>query len=51
MGFRLKSQAQKFLQQLRERLARFGLSLNASKTWLIEFGRFAAKKSERSRFG
>lgn len=39
----MKSQAQKFLQQLRERLARFGLSLNASKTRLIEFGRFAAK--------
>ncbi|MNN99892.1 reverse transcriptase [compost metagenome] len=25
LGFRLKSQAQQFLQQLRERLARFGL--------------------------
>lgn len=37
VGFRLKSQAQQFLQQFRERLARFGLSLNASKTRLIEF--------------
>ena len=43
VGFRLKSQAQQFLQQLRERLARFGLSLNASKTRLIQFGRFAAR--------
>ena len=43
VGFRLKSQAQRFLEQLRERLARFGLSLNASKTRLIEFGRFAAR--------
>ncbi|MNO97017.1 hypothetical protein D3C76_887100 [compost metagenome] len=34
-------QAQQFLVQLQERLARFGLSLNASKTRLIEFGRFA----------
>ena len=33
-------QAQQFLTQLRERLARFGLSLNASKARLIEFGRF-----------
>ncbi|WP_242445028.1 reverse transcriptase domain-containing protein [Halomonas cupida] len=43
VGFRLKSQAQKLLEQLRERLARFGLSPNASKTRLVEFGRFAAR--------
>lgn len=34
-------QAQQFLVELPERLARFGLSLNTSKTRLIEFGRFA----------
>ncbi|WP_267894499.1 reverse transcriptase domain-containing protein [Pseudomonas bohemica] len=39
--FRTKVQAQQFLMQLQERLARFGLSLNASKIRLIEFGRFA----------
>ena len=39
--FRTKVQAQQFLMQLQERLARFGLSLNASKKRLIEFGRFA----------
>ncbi len=41
VGFRTKVQAQQFLVQLQERLARFGLSLNAWKTRLIEFGRFA----------
>ena len=41
VGFRTKVQAQQFLVQLQERLARFGLSLNALKTRLIEFGRFA----------
>lgn len=39
VGFRTKVQAQQFLVQLQDRLARFGLSLNASKTRLIEFGR------------
>lgn len=41
VGFRTKVQVQQFLVQLQERLARFGLSLNASKTRLIESGRFA----------
>ena len=41
--FRTRWQAQQFLVQLQERLARFGLSLNASKTRLIEFGRVAAR--------
>ncbi|WP_256558222.1 reverse transcriptase domain-containing protein [Pseudomonas sp. S3E12] len=41
VGFRTKVQAQQFLVQLQERFARFGLWLNASKTRLIEFGRFA----------
>ncbi|WP_238738916.1 reverse transcriptase domain-containing protein [Pseudomonas putida] len=43
VGFRTQWQAQQFLGQLQERLAKFGLSLNASKTRLIEFGRFAAR--------
>jgi len=45
VGF--KTQSQQFLVQLRERLARFGLSLNASKTRLIEFGRFAARNRRK----
>jgi len=39
VGFRTKVQAQQFLVQLQERLAKFGLSLNASKTRQVEFGR------------
>lgn len=47
VGFRTQWQAQRFLVQLQERMARFGLSLNASKTRLIEFGRFAVKNCRR----
>jgi hypothetical protein len=45
--FRTKVQAQQFLVQLQERMARFGLSLNASKTRLIEFGRIAVTNSRK----
>ena len=41
VGFRTQWLARRFLEQLQKRLAKFGLSLNASKTRLIEFGRFA----------
>jgi hypothetical protein len=51
LGFRKQSQAQQFLAQLQERLARFGLSLNAAKTRLIEFGRFAIGKRRRRGLG
>ncbi len=51
VGFRTQWQAQQFLVQLRERLARFGLSLNASKTRLIEFGRFAARNRRKRGLG
>jgi len=51
VGFRTKVQAQQFLEQLRERLARFGLSLNTSKTRLIEFGRFAARNCRKRSLG
>ncbi|MEF9674453.1 reverse transcriptase domain-containing protein [Pseudomonas sp. PCH446] len=51
VGFRTQWQAQKFLVQLQERLARFGLSLNASKTRLIEFGRFAARNRRKRGLG
>lgn len=51
LGFRTKVQAQQFLAQLQERLARFGLSLNASKTRLIEFGHFAVIKRRRRGLG
>ncbi|VVP59787.1 hypothetical protein PS900_06111 [Pseudomonas fluorescens] len=51
VGFRTKVQAQQFLVQLQERLARFGLSLNASKIRLIEFGRFAARNCRKRGLG
>jgi RNA-directed DNA polymerase len=42
LGFQHRYEAERFLVQLRERLAKFGLELNTEKTRLIEFGRFAA---------
>lgn len=51
MGFRTQWQAQQFLVQLQERLTRFGLSLNASKARLIEFGRFAARNRRKRGLG
>jgi len=47
VGFQHRSEAERFLAGLRERLARFGLELHAGKTRLIEFGRFAAPDRDR----
>jgi Reverse transcriptase (RNA-dependent DNA polymerase) len=44
VGFEKKATAQMFLEQLQERLAKFGLALHQDKTRLIEFGRFAAER-------
>lgn len=41
-GFQHRSDGTRFQRDLRRRLEKFGLSLNAEKTRLIEFGRFAA---------
>ena len=41
LGFEHREEAERFLEQLRERLAKFGLELHAEKTRLIEFGRHA----------
>lgn len=43
LGFQYRTDAERFLQEFRERLAKFGLELHADKTRLIEFGRFAAR--------
>lgn len=43
MGFALRSDAEQFVADLRERMARFGLQLHPEKTRLLEFGRFAAE--------
>ncbi len=46
LGFQYRNEAERFLEQLRERLRKFGLELHSDKTRLIEFGRFAAKSRE-----
>ena len=48
VGFQHDDDAQRFLADLRERLAAFKLELAAEKTRLIQFGRFAAQQ-RRSR--
>jgi RNA-directed DNA polymerase len=42
-GFEREGEARRFLSDLRERFAKFGLELHPDKTRLIEFGRFAAE--------
>ena len=51
VGFERQRDAQQFLADLRDRLARFSLELAAEKTRLIEFGRFAAREPRRPRAG
>jgi len=43
-GFQHRDDAERFLADLRDRLAKFGLGLAAEKTRLIEFGRYAAER-------
>ena len=47
MGFQYQEDAQRFLEALRKRLAKFSLELHPEKTRLIEFGRFAAERREK----
>jgi len=42
VGFEHRAEAERFLEEFRERLVKFGLELHPDKTRLIEFGRFAA---------
>jgi RNA-directed DNA polymerase len=46
-GFQHRSEAQRFLDEFRARLAQFGLELHPDKTRLIEFGRFADENRRR----
>jgi len=43
VGFEHRQEAERFLAELRERFAQFGLELHPDKTRLIEFGRHADK--------
>jgi RNA-directed DNA polymerase len=47
VGFQSRTEAERFLNEFRERLAKFGLELHAEKTRLIEFGRFAVETRKR----
>ncbi len=47
LGFQHRTEAERFLREFRERLAKFGLELHADKTRLIEFGRFAARNRKQ----
>jgi len=48
VGFEHQGDAKQFLWDLRERFAKFSLELNADKTRLVQFGRFAAQnRAER----
>jgi RNA-directed DNA polymerase len=51
IGFQHESDARRFLDEMRERLGRFALSLHPEKTRLIEFGRFAAERRKRRGLG
>jgi group II intron reverse transcriptase/maturase len=50
VGFQHRAEAERFLAELRERFAKFGLELHPDKTRLIEFGRFA-ESNRRGRGG
>jgi group II intron reverse transcriptase/maturase len=47
LGFQRRTDAERFLQEWKERLRKFGLELHPDKTRLIEFGRFAAANREQ----
>ena len=47
LGFQYREEAERFLQQLQERLRKFGLELHPDKTRLIEFGRYAAERRKQ----
>src|SRR6185312_6056459 len=51
VGFENRTEAERFLEAFRERLAKFGLELHPEKTRLIEFGRFAAQDREKRGVG
>ena len=46
-GFQHRADAELFLKQFGERLAKFGLELHPEKTRLLEFGRFAAENRRK----
>jgi RNA-directed DNA polymerase len=51
LGFEYETQAKRFLEELRQRLQEFSLSLHPDKTRLIEFGRHAAARRAKRGLG
>jgi RNA-directed DNA polymerase len=51
VGFQHEGDARRFLNEMRERLQEFALTLHPEKTRLIEFGRIAAENRKRRGFG
>lgn len=51
VGFEHQGDAERFLEELRERLRQFELELSAEKTRLIEFGRYAAENRRERGLG
>jgi hypothetical protein len=51
VGFEHETDARRFLDEMRERLQEFALSLHTEKTRLIEFGRLAAANRKRRGLG
>jgi group II intron reverse transcriptase/maturase len=47
LGFQYRADAVRFLEDLKERFAKFGLELHQEKTRLIEFGRYAARDRQQ----
>jgi group II intron reverse transcriptase/maturase len=47
VGFEHEADARRFLDEMRERIGKFGLCVHPEKTRLIEFGRYAAARRER----
>src|ERR1700689_4994116 len=51
VGFEHEADARRFLDEMRERLGKFALTLHPEKTRLIEFGRHAADNRKRRGLG
>jgi RNA-directed DNA polymerase len=51
VGFQYEGEARTFLSAVQDRLKQFGLAVNAQKTRLIEFGRFAESRRQRRGLG
>jgi group II intron reverse transcriptase/maturase len=51
LGFQYEEEATGFLEAMKERLAKFGLTLHPQKTRLIEFGRYAAQRRKKRGLG